>query len=109
MFIASARMLGAEDSLDGYSRLHGSCGFHGRLVRVPNSGGDVTFWTGLLVPEVVNSDDLAIRPLDTARVADIAAAAVLSQCNRVAPGTTTIVAQAGVNPPGRRAAAIGQA
>src|SRR6266436_183942 len=74
-----------------------SFGFRHSLARFPNRRRNVTITFGLVM-EVIHGDDLAVRPLDGARVANVPPAAVIAQDDLPTPGAPAVTAQTGANP-----------
>src|SRR5262245_28154602 len=76
--------------------------------RIPDRGGDVALRPGLLVPEVIHGDHLAVPPLHAPRVADVPAAAVAAEHDLVPPRPPAVAAQAGPHGIRRGPTAVGQ-
>ena len=80
-----------------------------RARRVPNCGADVAFRPRGLVAEIVHDDHFAVRALDSAHVADVAARPVVAQNNLFAPCPSAIAAQRGTDAVGLTTVAVEQA
>src|SRR5260370_86907 len=75
---------------------------------IPDRGGDIPLGAGLLVPEIIDRHYAAIGALDAAGVAEVAAAAVVTQDNRLAPAMSRVTADACEHPVGFCADSVGE-
>src|SRR5437879_3568697 len=67
---------------------------------IPDRGGDIPLGAGLLVPEIVDRHHTSVGSLDAARVAEVAAAAVVTQDDRLVPAMSRVTADACEHPVG---------
>src|SRR4051794_25853587 len=76
---------------------------------VPDRRDDGAVGAGGALPEVVDGDHLPVRALDTARIPQVAAGAVLTQGDLRLPGVALVTAEAGAHAVGSGAVAVGEA
>ena len=68
---------------------------------IPDRGGNVSFRSGLPIPEVIHRHDLTVRALHAAGVSQIAAAAVLAENDLAVPDSPAVAAEPGPDRKGR--------